>query len=301
MIICDTHCDTLFSLGRRPDRAPRDVSAARLREGGISMQAMAMFVGGSSKMADIAAAFDRMEAAIPVLKDQWQLPQVTTPLEAVEGQSAFMLTVEGCDLMDGRYDVMEKWLKMGVRMAALTWNYENCIGVPACKDQSAGLKPFGKEAVRAMAANGIALDTSHLSRRGFYELLEMGLIPLASHSCCDAICPCPRNLTDDQLKSLFSVGGYVGVNFYPAFLSSTGKASLQDVVQHILHMIELGGEGMVGFGSDFDGIEVKPAGLDHPGDVPKLLSALKDAGLSDAVIEGIAGQNLLAYYRRIGH
>ena len=114
-----------------------------------------------------------------------------------------------------------------------------------------------------------------------------------------ALCNHRRNLTDDQLKALFSAGGYVGVNFYPHFLREDGKAGIEDVCDHVMHMLSLGGEDHVGFGSDFDGIEVKPEGLNGPQDFPSLLSALRARGLSEAQLEKIAGKNLLCYYDRI--
>ena len=52
--------------------------------------------------------------------------------DCVEGETAFIYSVEGCDLLDGSVSLLAAWRGMGVRMAALTWNYENCIGVPAC-------------------------------------------------------------------------------------------------------------------------------------------------------------------------
>ena len=122
---------------------------------------------------------------------------------------------------------------------------------------------------------------------------------MASHSCCRALCDHPRNLTDEQLRLMIREGSYVGMNFYPWFLSNEGKADLQRVVEHIDHICQLGGEKIVGFGSDFDGIECVPEGLEHAGKMPALIAALQARGYDQATIEGIAGKNLLAYYSRI--
>lgn len=299
MILCDTHADTLFSRGMRPDKKDQfDVTMERLQQGGVSVQTLAMFVGVDPDLARVSLCFDKMYAALEEIKQEgWK--QLMDCRDAVEGESAFMLSVEGCDLMDGDLSLLEKWRKMGVRMAALTWNHENCVATPASFGPEKGLKPFGREAVKEMQRLGIAVDTSHLNVRGFYDLLEMGIVPLASHSCCMALCDHKRNLTDQQLRDLFAAGGYVGVNFYPHFLKNDGKAQLSDVCDHILHMMEMGGDGHIGFGSDFDGIECKPDGLSGPQDFPALLSALKERGLSDCQLRGVAGENLLRYYDRI--
>ena len=110
----------------------------------------------------------------------------------------------------------------------------------------------------------------------------------------------PRNLTDRQLKDLFRAGGFVGLNFYPAFLTEEGRpCDIDTLIDHIDHMHQMGGEGMVGFGSDFDGISEKPRGLDNPADFPGLIKGLKARGYSQAQVEDIAGLSFLRYYRRI--
>lgn len=298
MLLFDTHADTLFRLCfPYGENQELDVTREKLLRGGVSVQVMAMFVGRSD-LPSIQIAFDKMLAKKEELK-QNGFRQVDDLKEAKDGETAFMLSVEGCDLLDGHGEMLSDWRRQGVRMAALTWNYENCVATPASKDATSGLKPFGREAVREMQRLGMAVDVSHLNEKGFYELLEMGVIPLASHSCCRKLCNHVRNLTDDQLKALFSAGGYVGVNFYPAFLRRDEKAGIADVCDHVLHMLEMGGEGKIGFGSDFDGIEMKPEGLTGPQDFPKLMDALRRRGLDEKMIRGIAGENLLQYYDRI--
>ncbi|MBQ4639297.1 MAG: membrane dipeptidase [Clostridia bacterium] len=298
MLLFDTHADTLFRLCfPYGEGEEMDVTKEKLLQGGVTVQTMAMFVGRSD-LKSIRIAFDRMLQKKEELKAAG-FRQVDELREAKEGDTAFMLSVEGCDLLDGHGEMLYDWRKQGVRMAALTWNYENCVATPACKDASSGLKPFGREAVREMQRLKMAVDVSHLNEGGFYELLEMGVVPLASHSCCRKLCDHTRNLTDDQLRALFSAGGYVGVNFYPAFLRRDEKADIRDVCDHVIHMLEMGGEGKIGFGSDFDGIEMKPAGLSGPQDFPALLNALRRRGLDEKTITGIAGENLLHYYDRI--
>ena len=297
MILMDTHADTLYRRFKRPGEHC-DVTGEKMDAGGVTVQTMALFVGGSPLPADMEATFAGMWAEGEKLPGEGFV-HLTDYRDAREGQRAFVYSVEGCDLLDGRMDLLAAWREKGVRMAALTWNYENCVGVPAKVDAERGLKPFGREAVREMARLGIAPDTSHLNERGFYELLEMGVVPLASHSCCKALCGHARNLTDDQLRALFEAGGYVGVNFYPFFLEENGKADLDTVCDHVLRMLSLGGEGHIGFGSDFDGIECKPRGLNGPQDFPALLSALRRRGVGEEQIIKMAGQNLMDYYDRI--
>lgn len=297
MILFDTHADTLYKRAQHPGQA-LDVTPEKLSQGGVTVQTMALYVGDSSSLDDIADLMTRMWALGAKLPEEG-LVQLTDYRDAKEGDRAFIYSVEGCDLLANGLDQLETWRRRGVRMAALTWNYENCIGTPAKFDAFSPLKPFGRDAVKEMVRLGIAPDTSHLNERGFYDLLEMGVVPLASHSCCQALCSHRRNLSDDQLRALFQAGGYVGINFYPSFLAEDGNADLDSVCDHALHMMELGGENHIGFGSDFDGIECKPEGLSGPQDFPALFAALRRRGVTEELIEAMAGKNLMAYYDRI--
>ncbi len=295
MIICDTHCDTLYAMAIHPERE-RDVTDETLRAGGVSLQTLAMFVGSSAALDDIRAAFGKMTAAWEKMKAGGAL-QALSPSEAAEGECRFMLSVEGCDLLADGLETLDSWYAMGVRMAALTWNYPNAVGTPHCAGEAGGLTPFGREAVRRMRDLGIAVDVSHLNERGFWDLLEMGITPLASHSCCRALCGHTRNLTDTQLKKLFEAGGYVGVNFYPSFLKEKGEARAEDIADHLEHMMAMGGEGKIGFGSDFDGIGRKPLDLKDPSEISNLCGILARR-FGEECARGIAGQNLIDYYAR---
>ena len=108
----------------------------------------------------------------------------------------------------------------GVRMIALTWNYENSIGFPNSADPElhASNSPFGFEVVERMGELGMIVDVSHLSEGGFFDVAEAVKGPFAaSHSCARALCGHSRNLTDRQLRVLGDHGGVCGVNFYSSF------------------------------------------------------------------------------------
>ncbi len=296
MILCDAHADTLYNLQTRPG-AKNDITLERLKKGGVSLQTLAMYVGQGRK-GDVEALMRGMLDRFAELKAAGWV-QADDPSEAVDGESKVMLSVEGCEPFELGLSVIAEYRALGVRMAAITWNYENGLGFPAVSGSEEGLKPYGLQAVREMQRLGIAADVSHLNERGFYDILDKtDAPPLASHSCCAALKPHPRNLTDRQLRDLFSAGGFVGVNFYPAFLTD-GKCTVDTLIDHIDHMHQLGGAGMVGFGSDFDGIERKPEGLENPEDYPALLSALQRRGYDESTVEDIAGRSFQRYFARL--
>ncbi len=301
MIICDTHCDTLYMRALQPDHTPC-VTMENMKKGGVSLQTCTLFAGSQGvsghpydKAMTEYAAFQRLEA-----QEGWR--RVDSPLEAKDGEVQILLSVEGGEIFEGSVSRVQEFYERGVRMAALTWNNENEIAYPAKGGSREGIKPRGWELLAEMAHLRIAADTSHLNEAGFWDLIDRhSQPPMASHSCAAALCPHFRNLTDEQIRAMAKRGGWIGVNFYPAFLRPDGRASVRDIADHIDHMCQLGASKHVGFGSDFDGIEYTPMDCRSPADVPAILDELRRRGYSEEAVEDIAGRNFLAYYQRLGY
>ncbi len=75
--------------------------------------------------------------------------------------------------------------------------------------------------------------------------------------------------------------------------------TLDDVVAHIERMVRIAGAAHVGLGSDFDGINLTPVGLNDVTDLPMLTRALLKKGYSDDQIRGILGGNFLRVWRTV--
>lgn len=63
------------------------------------------------------------------------------------------------------------------------------------------------------------------------------------------------------------------------------------IADHIDHVVEIAGIDHVGIGSDFDGIEVTPDGLEDISMMPVLFDELRNRGYSESDLEKIAGEN----------
>ena len=300
MYIADTHSDTLYAMGVQ--HAPADrlmITPERLCQGGVTLQVFALWTGGKGNKGDVAGIVQAELSQVPGLMAAG-LRQVTDPADARVGEQCFMLSVEGGEVFEPGLHTVQLYRDKGVRMAALLWNNENALGYPAKSGDKRGLTDYGLQVAREMQRVGMAVDVSHLNEAGFYDLFaKTDRPPMASHSCCRALCDHFRNLTDEQLRLMIREGGFVGVNFYPYFLSEAGEADAALVARHIDHICQLGGAEIVGFGSDFDGIETTPDNVRHPADIPNLLDELRRLGYDDAAIAGIAGENLKRYFARI--
>lgn len=294
MILCDTHCDTLWKLAK--GQTDLDVSPEKMLKGGVTLQTMAMFTAPKGLESDAVGNARKELAAFHMLRDHG-MRTVDDPCEIKDGDCAMMLSVEGAEPFGDSLEIIDEYRREGVRMVALTWNYENAIGYPAKDGTSNGLKPFGLTAVRRMQDLGMAIDVSHLNEAGFYDLFnKTNKVPLASHSCVAKLCPHFRNLTDDQIKQMIRNGGYIGVNFYTAFLSPDGKADADTIVDHIDYICQLGGSDCVGLGSDFDGISQYPDNVRDCTQTHVILDTMRRRGFDEDTIEKVAGKNLLRYY-----
>ena len=289
MFTTDAHCDTLFEIaikGRRP--ADCCVTPARLHDGCVSIQTFAMFTSyrnGHPYEDGLAmkAAFKRL----PLPQLRGQLP------EEMPTETTAILACEGGEMLKGDLNVLAEFDDdVRLRLLTLTWNFENEIGTAAKVNATDGLKPFGIELLHEMDRRGICADVSHLNEAGFWDVIRhTKLPPVASHSNCRWLCDVPRNLWKDQVKAIIERGGFIGINFYSDFLAKDGRATLEDVLRNIDEICSMGGEDVVGFGSDFDGIDVWPDGLDNPDKLPGLLELLEKRGYSREQLEKIAGRN----------
>ena len=298
MFITDAHCDTLMAVGVNGRKIEECmVTPDYLKKGGVGIQTFAMFAGPKGPAGTpyedglkMLSAIDKL--GVPVYRRE--LPE--NPPEEPHG----VISIEGGEMLVGSLDKLAEfddaaWL----RLIALTWNNENEIGYPAKNGPDGHLKPFGLELLREMDDRGILADVSHLNVDGFWDICDhMDLPPVASHSNCRWLCDVPRNLNRDQVKAVIEKQGFIGANFYTAFLTKNETATLEDVFRHIDAICEMGGEKVVGFGSDFDGIERWPEGLANPGDFPALLDLLRSHGYSEETVADIAGRNYWKLLKR---
>ena len=77
------------------------------------------------------------------------------------------------------------------------------------------------------------------------------------------------------------------------------RPPLSDLIDHIDHMVKVAGADHVGLGSDFDGIDCSPQGLDSAADLPKITEALSQRGYTAADLDKILGGNLLRVFGEV--
>ena len=277
----DAHCDTLSRCVRTGESlldASGQCSLERLARYEPFGQVFAVFAD-SAKTPDLPESVRRQVALFQREKKRYP-----------DKMCRSALSVEGGELLDcdpGRLDAAKAW---GVRWVNPTWNHANQLSGSHREAPERGLSDVGREFVRHAAELGIFTDVSHLSDRGLYDAVELGVPVLASHSNSRAVYPHTRNLTDDQFRAIRDSGGFVGVNLYRDFVG--GDGSIEALLRHFDRFLDMDGAACVGLGSDWDGGITGAGNINGVEDMERLAGAMERRGYGKALIADIFYGNL---------
>jgi membrane dipeptidase len=185
---------------------------------------------------------------------------------------------------------------------------------------------------------GMLVDLSHVAPKTMHDILDIAAAPVIfSHSSARAITDHPRNVPDDVLRRVKENDGVVMVTWVPTFVSErvrlrdvakdaeearlkalyrgqpekvkaalaaweaanpAPRATVQDIADHIDHIVKVAGAAHVGVGADLDGIETTPEGLESVAAYPRLFAELIRRGYTDDQLKAIAGLNVLRVMRK---
>lgn len=313
MFVLDSHCDTpsqILRLGLDMSQDNRDahVDFPKLKRGGVDGAFFALYIPASMDSQPdegFEYAGQMLEAVRnSVAADNGKAAFAVSSSQAYENQTGGKFSVfiglENGSPIGNSLERLKYLYDNGVRYITLCHSSDNQI-CDSCASEAkkwGGLSPFGREVVAEMNRLGILVDVSHVSDDTFYDVLKYSTKPVvATHSCCRALCNQPRNMTDDMIKALAAAGGVIQINFYPLFLNGTEKASYKLIADHIDHAVEIAGIDHVGIGSDYDGIDVTPEGMEDISTMPKLFEELRSRGYSEEDLTKIAGEN---FFRILG-
>jgi membrane dipeptidase len=162
---------------------------------------------------------------------------------------------------------------------------------------------------------------------------------VATHSACRHFTPgWQRNMSDEMIQLLAEKGGVIQINFGSIFVNTRvnrefvklraeilrhieaknlqgeereqyarqrwqqarlGKAHVSDVAANIDHVVKLVGIEHVGLGSDFDGVDNVPDGLDDVSCYPHLIYELLKLGYREEDIRKICAENFLRVWSEV--
>lgn len=317
ILTLDSHCDTPMFLERVDNFEQRNphvlVDYHKMREGGLDVSCMVAYLPqgelteAAHKMANAEAhriltgVTDRLAAVCA----NNTIAQVYTLDELYHnkriGVRSVMLGIENGYALGNRLSEVAHFReRYGVSYMTLCHNGDNLICDSARNSQMMhdGVSEWGEQVIREMNRVGMLVDLSHGARSSFYDAIDISQVPIVcTHSSAYELCQHPRNLTDDQLIALARSGGVAQVTFYEGFLCNEGRATIEDAVEHLLHMIDVAGVEHVGIGTDFDG-DGGIVGLAAANELINLTRRLLRERLSTTDLELIWGGNFLRVMRQ---
>jgi membrane dipeptidase len=308
MKVFDGHCDTILHCCLNNGnfrKSEGHLDLERLEQLGACAQFFAIFgepeyFPGKSfqEIFDLEYALFQREMAAQA---EWVV-HCRTAQEAEKawatGKTAAFLSVEGAELLDCDIKKLERAYELGVRAVNLTWNHVNALSGTNVEEPGRGLTAQGKAFTVRAQELGMLVDVSHLSDPGFWDVIELAAKPIfASHSNARALCPHPRNLTDEQFSAIIENHGVAGLNLCDKFL---GEApDIDTVVAHIEHWFALGGEKNVSLGGDWDGVSYLPKGISGVQDLEKLAERLLRMNYAEERVEDLFCNNLMKVVREV--
>ncbi len=254
----------------------------------------------------LAQAMEQIALLLDMQRRGWlRICTTTADIRAcmAEGVLAAILHLEGAEPIDADLNALEVLYAAGLRSLGPVWARPNAFGegvpfrFPSDGDIGGGLTEAGRALVRRCNDLGVLVDLSHLNAAGFWDAARISTAPLvATHSNAHAIAPQSRNLTDDQLRAIADTGGLVGVNFGAMFLRPDGQLdpelSLDIVLRHLDHLVNLLGEDGVALGSDFDGARM-PVPLADVTGLNGLRRAMRAHGFDQGLMRKLCHENWL--------
>lgn len=314
----DLHCDTIIKYVKEsnPEELMNgetsDVNLKELIKNKVKSQFMAIYlydddyednpnIGRITDWDYIKKCVDFLNKTEEKYKDNITI--VTNYEEYVKSKNSKKLSLFKT-IEDGRcieeIEDLEKLKELGISLITLLWNNPNKIGYPHSKDvklNERGLTNFGIKIVEGMNNQKLIIDVSHLSDGGFWDICKYSSSPfMATHSNSRTIENHSRNLNDEQVKALSSMGGIMGLNVFPPFVNGNNTAKFHDYLNHIKYILQIGGENVLGIGTDFDGINGEYE-IDSPKKVVEFMNYLNLNGINSKIVEKIAYGNVENFFK----
>ena len=263
-MLIDCHCDALYKLWSNGASFRNDpylaVNYERWMQSNVKVQCFAIFVPPEVPQQEkFRVALEMAQLFYEeILKPHSNIRQIVTKkdiLDLKENERGAMLTLEGLDCIGEDITKLKKLVSLGVRMVGLSWNYRNKVVDGILEPENRGLSRFGHSVVSYLNEQSIWIDLSHISLKGFDDVINQAIYPIASHSNVYPITPHTRNLRKYQIDQIIKKNGLIGVTYVTDFLTLKDYATLEDLIEHIRYLIEYGAENHIVLGSDFDGTD----------------------------------------------
>ncbi|WVQ85501.1 hypothetical protein IAT38_007666 [Cryptococcus sp. DSM 104549] len=268
------------------------------------------FLNPTFEVRDTLEQIDVTMNIIEKYGDTFALARTADEVETAikQGKVGSLLGLEGGHMLGNSLAVLRMYHQLGVRYMTLTHSCNNAFADSAgifgdVEERWGGLSPLGKELISEMNRVGILVDLSHVSDKTALQALAITRSPVIfSHSCARHFNDWKRNVPDEILAKIgrgkHQVDAVVMVNFFPVFASpNPDEVDVAYIADEVEYIAKKTGKHHVGIGSDYDGIESTPHGLEDVSKYPYLFAELIRRGWTQHELSLLAGGNLLRVMR----
>ncbi len=299
--------------------------------------------GGADTIAPTVGGSDTPDGTLKVLgswhrlvaeRDDLTIVRSAADIEAAKaaGKMGLILHFQGTEPLADCLDLADAYKALGVGMIQLAYNTKNRVGDGAAERTDCGLSYFGRNLIARMDEARIVVDCSHTGYQTTMDAIETSKRPvIVSHANAKAVKDSRRNLTDDQIKAVADNGGLVGTVGFLGFVSDDPHPTLDQLIDHIDHLVKVGGIDHVALAIDYyhgmHGVADEaaatlaynsfietgrwrpedypppphkfPKGIDTPRDLANMTKGLLARGYSEDATRKILGLNWLRVLREV--
>ncbi|MFF0145722.1 membrane dipeptidase [Amycolatopsis sulphurea] len=298
----------------------RDIYVPRWKAGGLT--AAVVQVSDWSSINAYFAEFSRAEGEITYCTTRADYDN------RPEGSFGIFFSLEGHGPFAGDLEALYTLSELGVGTFTFSHNRQNLLCTGSNEPMEGGFSYLGKEMLRELQNVPMMIDLVHMSRASFWDALRYYDGDLfVSHSNADALCPHPRNLTDDQIRAVAERNGVIGLNTFRGYVSKDPlRSTLSDLLDHAMYMCDLVGPEHLSIGADYcespvdmlipildwvdpegaHGIKGRarelythgPDGIEDASSLDRLAAGLAERGLNQAEVDLICGESYLRMLER---
>jgi membrane dipeptidase len=228
--------------------------ALRTLEGGVSavnLTSMSPFVGLTESLIELEENRARIEAMSDIAT-------VVTSVSEIEqakrdGKLGYILGTQNSMMVEPDVRLLATMRRLGVRILQPTYNEINAYGygAPFEGDTDKGITEAGRAWIDEMVANKLIIDLSHCGHRTTSDYLAAAKGPMiVSHANSYVVCRSPRNKLDDHIRAIAKTGGLIGAVMWSPAVRHDERPTLEDYLNHVDHMVKVGGIDHIAFASD---------------------------------------------------
>ncbi len=184
----------------------------------------------------------------------------------------------------------EKAIKVKPVYVGLTWNYENQFAF-GCKTDG-GLKESGRKIIKTLNDNKITVDTAHICRKSFKDIIDCADFVINSHTCFSSVYQHSRNIEDWQIEAIIEKGGLIGLTCCGYFMTGEKICKKTDFIRQIDYFCSKFGYKNLCVGTDFYGSDFFPDGINDYEQLEDFFYSLEKLGYSKEQINSIKYDNL---------